>query len=343
VSAAAAPEVREPRQPTPAQAQPVNAYGLPKPLPKSPGGCRVATYNLLNLFDHVDDPALEGDQDDMKLAVTPERATKLAEAIIATDADVVGLQEIESLAALTWFRDTYLPRAGYEHVASIDVGYYRGVECSVLSRFPIRETRTFSDLSLDDVKREGPGWAPPPPAESGPATGLHFQRSPLMVEVQVDRDYRLTLLIVHHKSGAAFDFQREAEALKTVEIIDSIRSRDPRVNLVVMGDFNAAPWDKSLRVYLQAAMIDTLAHRFVQRAREGTQDEARLYKTHESNRVLDYILLDSGAYRELVIGSAHVFGTLTPPPSYDWTKDPHPPGYASDHYPVMIDLRPKDR
>ena len=38
-----------------------------------------------------------------------------------------------------------------------------------------------------------------------------------------------------------------------------------------------------------------------------------------------------------------VYGTLTPPSSYDYKKDPQPAGYASDHYPVVIDLIPKDQ
>ena len=68
-----------------------------------------------------------------------------------------------------------------------------------------------------------------------------------------------------------------------------------------------------------------------------------LYKTHESNRVIDYVLMNSAAYREFIPGSAHVYGTFTPPKSYDWRTDPHPDGYASDHYPVIIDLTPIDR
>jgi hypothetical protein len=57
--------------------------------------------------------------------------------------------------------------------------------------------------------------------------------------------------------------------------------------------------------------------------------------------VLDYILLNSAAHRELVIGSAHIYGTLYDE-DYDWTTDPYPQGYAADHYPVIIDLIPRD-
>jgi endonuclease/exonuclease/phosphatase family metal-dependent hydrolase len=322
-----------------AQDAPAHKYGQSRPRPKPQGAVRVATYNLLNLFDHVDDPALRGDIDDMKLAVSDERARKLAEAIMAMDADIIGLQEIESLEALRWFRDTYLPKAGYEYLASLDVGYHRGVECSLMSRFKIQEARVWPDTDLSDVRRDGPGWAKVPPDRS---RGMKFQRSPLMARVEVNGRYELTIFVLHHKSGGEFDYQREAEAVKAIELIRGALESEPATNLIVMGDFNAAPWVKSFRLYLEAGMIDAMGFRVIP-PRGQNQDEARLYKTHESDRVLDYILLSSGTHRELVIGSPHVYGTLTPPPSYDWQKDPQPPGYASDHYPVIIDLMPRDR
>jgi endonuclease/exonuclease/phosphatase family metal-dependent hydrolase len=323
-----------------AQAPTVNRYGHAAPRPRQPGAIRLATYNMLNFFDGVDDPTLSGEFDDLPMATPRQRCEKLAEAIIEMDADVLALQEVESLEALTWFRDTFLPKAGYRYIASKDVGYYRGIENSVLSRFPIVDTRIWKGMSLDDVSREGPGWSNVPEKDR---RGMSFQRSPLMVEIDVSDSYRLTLFVLHHKAGRDYRHRREAEALRIVELIRQVEASDPGRNIIVMGDFNAAPWDKSLRVYLEAGMVDTLAHRIIPRWRNADQDEARLFKTHESDRVLDYVLLNSAAHREFVVGSAHVYGTLTPPESYDWKTDPQPDGYASDHYPVIIDLVPHDR
>ena len=318
---------------------PVNRFGLSEPRLPTPASIRLATYNVLNLFDDHDDPRLSGRYDDLAMATDPARCRRLADAIRVVNADIIALQEVESMRGLRWFRDTFLPDAGYRYLASEDVGYYRGVECSVMSRLPIDRVRVWPRDSLDDVSRPGPGWAPVPP-DLG--RGLTFQRSPLMVEIQVTPAYRLTLLCVHHKAGRDYDYQREAEALRIVEIVSGLQAKDESRNLVILGDFNAAPWDKSMRVYFEAGFIDTLAHRVIPRGDDGSQEEARLYKTHESNQVKDYILLNSAAHRELVIGSPHVFGTLTPPPSYNWRTDPHPEGYASDHYPVILDLFPRD-
>ena len=263
-------------------------------------------------------------------------------AILAIDADVIALQEVESLDALTWFRDAFLADAGYDYIASEDVFYFRGVECSVLSRFEITNTQTWPHVSLNTVERDGPGWTPVPEEHM---RGLTYRRSPLRVDVKINEQYSLTLFVVHHKAGRD-RWYREAEALKTTELIADLQETDPSRNIVVLGDFNAAPWDKSMRVYLEAGFIDTLSHRIIPRWRNPTDtqiEEKRLYITHESDRTLDYILLNSAAHREFVVGSAFVFGTLTPPDDYDFRKDPKPPGYASDHYPVVVDLIPEDR
>jgi len=308
-------------------------FGLASPLPRTPGSVRLAAYNVLNVFDAVDDPSLSGEFDDIKEPTPPARLEALAKVIRAADADIIALSEVESLQALTWFRDTYLKDAGYQHLASEDVEYYRGVECSVMSRFPIIEKKVWLDENLRDVRREGEGWAPSP--DDG---DLSFQRSPLMVTVQVDADYRLTIFALHHKAGRDFNHHREAEALRINEFVRRLEDADPSRNIAVMGDFNAAPWDKSLRVYLANGLIDSFAHRTT----DKNSPESRLYKTHESDRVLDYILLNSAARRELVVGSQFVLGTVTPPAGYDYRTDVPPAGYASDHYPVVLELRTND-
>jgi len=328
----AAPQAQQPARST--DRGPSQRYGVAKAPAKTPGAIRIGTYNVLNLFDHVDDPKLTGEFDDLPMATSDDRCRAMAAAIRELNADVLALQEVESLEALTWFRDTYLKGLGYDHIASIDVGYFRGVEQSVLSRFPIVETRIWPDARLDRVRRSGTGWSDVPRDERN----FKHQRSPLMVTIAVNDDYRLTLLSIHHKAGRDFNHHREAEALHNVEVIRELLKEDPSRNIVLAGDFNCAPWDKSMRVYLEAGFIDTLSHRSTQR----DSDESAQYRTHESVRVLDYILLNSAAHREFVIGSAFVLGTLHPGDDYNYRTDTPPKGYASDHYPVAIDLMPKD-
>ncbi len=318
-------------------------YGQSVANPRIPGAIRIATYNLLNLFDHQDNPDLQGDYDDMLLAISEERASALAQSIRAIDADIIAVQEIESKEALEWFRDTYLSDAGYDFLESFDVGHYRGIENAVLSRFPITSARIWTGISLDDVPKPGHGWTRVPEAFR---EGLEFQRSPLRVDIRINDEYELTLFSIHHKAGTQNRWHRESEAVKIVEFIQEIEHYAPDRNLVVLGDFNAAPWDKSMRVYREAGLIDTLSHRIIPRwdPTEDQKQEANLYKTHSSGHTIDYVLLNSAAIREFVVGSAFVYGTVMPPDGYNWRTDPIPGhGYASDHYPVVIDLTPQDR
>lgn len=314
--------------------KPNNKFGVSVAPKRTPGAIRIAAYNMLNFFDHVDDPSLSGEFDDIKMATSSERCEELAKAIRKVDADVIGIEEVESLEAVKWFRDTYLKDMGYKYIVSYDVGYYRGVEQAVLSRIEITGSHVWLNESLENVKREGLGFAPVPRRDEP----LVFQRSPLLVDLKTEDGYELSIFVVHHKAGRDNDFHREAEALRIVELINDITKAKPSRNIVVMGDFNAAPWDKSFRIYLEAGMIDTMGYRTTQ-----GDEEALLYKTHESNRVLDYILLNSATHRELVIGSPFILGTMFPPPSYDWRKDPFPAGYASDHYPIALELMPEDK
>ncbi|MCP4743901.1 MAG: hypothetical protein GY871_16980, partial [Actinomycetales bacterium] len=135
-------------------------FGRPTPLAKADDSIRIASYNVLNLFDEADDPSLQGKYDDLPMATSRDRCESVARIIRSIDADVLCLQEVESEAALRWFRDEFLDGMGYEHVASKDVGYYRGVEQSVLSRHPITAVKTWPDEDLTDMeaKKQGDGW-----------------------------------------------------------------------------------------------------------------------------------------------------------------------------------------
>ena len=311
-------------------------YGVPKAPEKKKGAIRVAAYNVENVFDGVDDPSLQGEYDDIKMTTKPGRLEAIADAIRRLDADVLCIEEIEGLDCLKWFRDTYLKGMGYDHAISEDVGYYRGVEQACLSRFPIISHATYvqEDLSDMDAKRVGSGWAGRKADQ-----GAKFQRSPLRVDIDVD-GYRLTLFSVHFKAGGKeFSYHRESEALQVMQFIDEILAKDPAANVAVLGDFNASPSDKTPKVFAEAGMRG--AYDFRGTKKGNTKD---LYTTHDSGRAIDYVYMTKGMAEDVVDSSFFVLSTVHPASDYDWRKDPDkakiPAGYASDHYPIAIDLMP---
>lgn len=311
-------------------------YGITPALPRKAGTLRLASYNVENLFDHADDPALSGQYDDAKMATADARCKALAAAIRAVDADVVALQEVESLDALRWFRDTYLPDMKYDHLAAHDVGYYRGVEQSVMSRFPIVRQQTWpdADLAATTAQRTGEGWTAPREGE-----GQRYQRSPLFAQVRTPDGYLLDLFVVHHKAGGKdFAFHRESEALQTIAFVKARLAEDPNARIAVLGDFNAAPSEQSVKIYRDPAFGG------LQNAWDERFDRNRprdTYVTHASGRVIDYILMSNALREDVVPKSFFVFGTPTPPEGWDWRTDKHPDDYASDHRPLVVDIVPR--
>ena len=311
---------------------------------KADNAVRLASYNVLNLFDDVDDPALEGRQDDCfsydkTVRAKPREQCVAAAAIMREiDADIVGLQEIESYDALIKFREEHLEGMGYEHVASIDVGQERGIEQAVISRFPIKEVRVWPHRELGGVHPAMYGdrenWYAGEP--------LLWRRSPIMATIEVpagargnDEAYELTVFVVHHKSGRYNDYWREAEAKALNAIIAEMKADDPERNIAVLGDFNAKLGDESVEMYFSTGFQDVFPT-------EGDRERNELV-THESGRRIDFVFVNEAMAREVVPGSAFVASTPVRPEGADWRSTDPPAGYASDHLPVVVDLVPVDK
>ncbi|MEY3143263.1 MAG: hypothetical protein RLY21_1756 [Planctomycetota bacterium] len=318
------------------------AYGIPKARPKTKGALRLASYNAENLFDQKDDPNQSGEYDDLKEATSEARLKAVAKAIRELDADVLCLQEIESKECLEWFRDTYLKDMGYDYVASEDVSYYRGVEQSVLSRVPIVKAQVFQgeDLVISDMesrrtdseaKRLGGTWAKP----EGKMPEK-FQRSPLKVDLRTKDGFELSVFVVHFKAGA-FDWQRELEALQVELFVEEMLKKNPDANVAVLGDYNSMPNSmsaKSLRIS-DDGLVSAYDWRFDKKA------PRERYTTHSSGRSIDFIVMSPGLAADCVDGSYFVLGTPHAGSDWDWRKadeNPPPNGYASDHYPVAIEI-----
>lgn len=301
-------------------------FGLAEPPARVEGSIRLATYNIENLFDDKDDPALSGPFEDIDDAKPPEHIAAAAEAIRRLDADILALEEIESREVLEWFRDTYLSDMGYRYLVSHDSGDPRGIENALLSRFPVRDDAVWISLPLEGVHPEKLG------AGSHPDAGkpLVLKRSPLRATVAVEGGYELTLFIIHHKSGRDFGYQRAAEARKVVELAGAWERDHPGANIAILGDLNSTPGLDAHKVYLEAGYIELIPG---ERTKETT--------THASGRSIDHILANA-ALKPEIARPVFVLGTIDRPTGSDWRTTPAPKGYASDHYPVAVDIHPRE-
>lgn len=307
-------------------------FGEPDARARTPQTLRIASYNLLNFFDS--DPVTRPHSEGSPAPIKPkEERQAAADAIRAIDADVVAVQEIESLEVLKRFRDEYLAGMGYEHAVLIESEDPRGIDNAVLSRFPIVHSETYATLDLGGVQPAMEGNRPNPLA----GEPMRFRRSPLRADIEIPASHfggtgsegrRLTLFVVHHKSGRWSSYWREAEARGVVSLAEAVAKATPDAAVIVLGDFNAQTQDASVRTYLDNGFVDPFA---------GATGPSSV--THESGRRIDKVLLGGRARGAVVTGGSFVLGMPARPEGADWRTTPPPVGYASDHYPVVVDLR----
>ncbi len=334
-----APEVAPDAAQNAAQASAVEAlfpprFGTTTAPERTPGALRIATYNIENLFDDIDDPTLSDRQEDIDDIKPEGQLDAVAAAIRAIDADILCLQEIESRAALDWFMSGRLEDMGYTHILSIDAGDERGIEQAILSRYPIVESQNWVRRPLGGVHPEKYGrnknWYA--------GEDIVFHRSPLMGVVEVpaaawdgQAPLRLRLLVVHHKSGRYSDYWRDKETEGLLALLSEADESGAPIPTLILGDFNAETDAPSVQAYLNAGFTDLF---------EDNPPPAKAWTSHESGRRIDLILANDLARALSDPASEFVLGTPARPSTISWRELDTFPGYASDHYPVVIELHP---
>lgn len=328
----------EPGSVVPRASERFRKHGVASAPAKEAGRLRLATYNVHELYDDADDPALTGRSDDAERTMPEGRRAAVAEAIRRLDADVVALQEVESLAAVEWFRDGQLSGMGYEHAASIDVGHAIGLEQAVLSRVPIVDSRVWVDREIGVHPALYRGR--PSKFAGQPMT---FRRSPLLVELDVSggdagenwsEDDRLTLLVVHLKTGEGSEAWRAAETAALVEIAGELRADRPERRVVMLGDFVGGPGSAHVRTLLEAGFVDVFGG-----VAGGDGAVPAEYASGIDGGRECLILAGPGTAGLFEGGARCVLGTVVPPGQIRRDLAFGMPGFASDHYPVAADVR----
>jgi endonuclease/exonuclease/phosphatase family metal-dependent hydrolase len=139
------------------------------------------------------------------------------------------------------------------------------------------------------------------------------------------------MIAVHHKSGREYGYLRGAEAKRTAEIGNELLKADPEARVVILGDFNAQGDELAVKSYIDAGYIDLYGDR--------ERDDATSV-THSSGRAIDHMMFNANFAKVVAKGSRFVLGTIDRPKGVDWRTTPEPAGWASDHYPVVVDFRP---
>lgn len=275
---------------------------------------RIATYNIRNLFDGVQNPGKEPEQ------AKPEKELQaLSLAMHEINADVIGLEEVESKPTLTAFRDRFLKDMGYREVVLLEANDERGIDVALMSRFPVLNV-----VSHKDVRFEVPGQ------------GVQgFERDLLQVRLQGPNNYTFTVFVAHlksHHGGAVADVKRKAEAEAAGRIIREFEQANPRENVVVLGDFNDICTTPAVTPLVGPQNPQGLAD--VIRQDLGMNESVYTYHPKQYRSRIDYLLLNPNMLRDYIPKSVTLYKPLKD--GANWQKlffyD------ASDHIPVTIDL-----
>lgn len=184
---------------------------------------RVASFNIRNLFDDVDDPYF---LDETTNAKPRQELIRLSESIRKLDADVVALQEVESRGYLQRFDDVFLHDLGYE-VVHFSGNDRRGSGLAVLTRIPVGQV----------VSNRHRSFAGP----DGEMT--RFSRDLLCVELLPSAGSKpFEVWVTHLKSKRegpeATEPKRMAEVTEIRRLFAARLLQDPDARILLCGDFN---------------------------------------------------------------------------------------------------------
>ena len=232
------------------------------PYPQPPTMVSIATYNVQNLFDFVDDPDHEEGEYTPNVAnwsrgTYNAKINALAEAILWIDADIIALQEVESEAALTDLAGAIERLGGrrYQHRATSSTRDPRGIALGVLSIHPI--TREIGRPINETVSCAGGETLDGSRPEARPIYEVNLWSDGSGSGRGGGPD-SLTLLVNHWKSRASGDYPcrvaehqlrgaRQLNTLLTTWLLD-----DPTRSVLVLGDFNATDSEPALSSELDA-------------------------------------------------------------------------------------------
>lgn len=298
------------------QARSTNVRGMNA---ASPQRLRIATYNIRNLFDGIANPGQQAVGTEAEKAKPEKELQALSLAMHDINADIIGLQEVESKSTLTQFRDRFLGDMGYREVVLIEGNDERGIDVALFSRFPVTAVKSHKEVRF------------PVPGQGTQG----FNRDLLQVRIQGPNNYMVTVFVLHLKSQhgeAVADAIRRAEAEAAHRIIKAFQQANPNENVVVMGDFNDQYNTAEIAplVSPQSGLgLNDIIHQEM-----GAGPNVFSYHPQKYRSRIDYLLLNDNMKRDYTPKSATLYKPFKQGEA--WQKlyfyD------ASDHIPMTIDL-----
>ncbi len=300
-------------------------------------------WNVENLFDDQQDRRTgPGDEEyDRWFSQDPQalklKLARLVEALLQMNGgkgpDILAVVEVESMRAADLLRQALNQRLAdsawhYQHVLMKEISGGRHISPAIITRLPVLGNRTRA----------------------------HGNRLRILEGHLVVDGHELVVIASHWSSRLrpGSDQSRAAYADKIYGAVNAMFKNNPLVDVLVCGDFNDSPADKSVAHHLRAT-TDLAAVRSGQELRlfhlMGDKDPAQGFGTHYYRKwfIFDQMVVSPGMLDQsgwsCQPASVQTINALNKPGDplrrpwrFGAEKDSGPRGY-SDHFPVTVRLR----
>ncbi|HSM55443.1 MAG TPA: lamin tail domain-containing protein [Candidatus Sulfomarinibacteraceae bacterium] len=317
---------------------------LPSPPALAPGEFSVATFNLYDYFDPIDDTGTDAEPKP-SIEEVQRKQRKLSKVIgdVLGCPTLLGVQEVENEALLLQLADLLHAHCGFRYeVSHRESADARGIDVALLSQ-PQRVVVHEAQLrqACAELPVELPVHATQAEAACGQGGPPLFSRPPLVVDLMLDqRPY--TIYVNHFKSKREGEAEtaprRQAQAAFVRALVDEQLAQDTGVRLIVMGDFNdyprSAPLDTLINGYTPGSAIP------LHDAMLGVPLEQRYtYIFSGVSQLLDTILLSPALAERVSLATiAHVNADYP----VGMATDGESPFHASDHDAPLVVLQGAD-
>ncbi len=242
---------------------------------------RLATFNVRNYFDENNDPLTRDDEDPKD----PESAAAVADVIRESHADIVALQEIETLEELIALRDRNGLTEAYPYLVLLEGNDTRGTDVALMSRYPVSDVKSHKDevIGVDQGK------------------DLKFRRDVVQADVALPNHETLRVFVTHYimQGNSWNDARRLEEAQATRDIVLRESREFPTTHTVVMGDCNDTVGSATLNT-LTSQNDDATLYNISYGTPNSWGHWTHQAKKHGGPKRLDHIFTTEGLHQHLI-------------------------------------------
>lgn len=274
----------------------------------------ILSWNVENFVDEYDSPYIDAQSEVNYQKNTPVKVELLVDAIKKVKADVVVLQEFESAVFLKQIATTHFPEMGYHFFTDAgNMAWYQNVV--VMSRVPLGIQYNYNNIFTPFVGES---------LIKGREVDKNYVNNRMfLVKVEPTPTYSFWLAAVHLKAGRKLEdaAERRGQIQFLKSEFEKLCKENPSVDIVAVGDFNAAPDSDEIALMTQG-----------KKCTQFLSDMPETSTNKHIKRQIDYIFVNQNMLSKVVKKSTKV---IEPFSKQEFA-------IFSDHFPVITTILIKE-